>query len=259
MAMRVNGKTVVVAGAAGGMGRAVARLLLDEGASVVLVDRDEKPLEALEAELPAGRRASSVVCDLTDEDQVRDLAARLDIVDGLLNLQGIAPFAAIGDTTTAQWRAVLDANLSSVFLTCREIGGMMARRGMGSIVNVASTAGLFGVPQMAAYTAAKHGVVGLTRALAVELGEHGVRVNCICPGATLTPMLMTTPDSYRAARTRRVPLGRLADPADQAAVAMFLISDDSAYLSGAAIPVDGGISAVAPGTAEESIHTREER
>ena len=256
--MRVSGKTVVVAGAAGGMGRAVARLLLEEGATVVLVDQDQPVLEALAAELPAPDRTRAAVCDLTDEDQVGELAGGLGEVDGLLNLQGIASFAAIQDTTLAQWRAVLDANLTSAFLSCREFGRIMVARGTGSIVNVASTAGLFGVPRMTAYTAAKHGVVGLTRALAVELGEHGVRVNCICPGATLTPMLMTTPESYRTARTRRVPLGRLAEPSDQAAVALFLISDESAYVTGASIPVDGGISAVAPGTADTSIHTQEE-
>jgi A-factor type gamma-butyrolactone 1'-reductase (1S-forming) len=255
--MRISGKTVVVAGAAGGMGRAAAQLLLREGASVVLVDRDERALADLMTGLPGGSAARSVTCDLTDEDHVRYLATEVGSVDGLLNLQGIAPFATIGDTTLGEWRSVLDANLTSVFLTCREIGGAMAAQGRGSIVNVASTAGLFGVPQMAAYTAAKHAVVGLTRSLAIEYGEYGVRVNCLCPGATLTPMLMTTSEEYRSARARRVPLGRLAEPSDQAGVAVFLISDESAYLTGAAIPVDGGISAVAPGTADANIHTRE--
>jgi NAD(P)-dependent dehydrogenase (short-subunit alcohol dehydrogenase family) len=112
---------------------------------------------------------------------------------------------------------------------------------------------MFGVPAMAAYTAAKHGVVGLTRALAVEWARFGVRVNCICPGATLTPMLLATTEEFRASRSRRIPLGRLGEPADQARVALFLASPDAAYVTGAVVPVDGGIAAMAPGTAESAL------
>ena len=107
---------------------------------------------------------------------------------------------------------------------------------------------------MAAYTAAKHGVVGLTKALAIEWGHAGVRVNCVCPGATVTPMLMATSAEYRARRIERVPLGRLAEPLDQANVAVFLLSDAASYVTGAVVPVDGGIQALAPGTAAADIN-----
>lgn len=234
------------------MGISIASTLLGQGAEVVLADRDAAKLAAVAEELGSDS-ITVVACELSLEEDVRQLARAAGAVAGLVNAQGISTFARLEDTTIEAWQAVVDANLTSSFLTCREIGGAMAANGGGSIVNFASTAGLFGVPQMAAYTAAKHGVVGLTRALAVELGRRSVRVNCICPGATLTPMLLATAPEYRAARVRRVPLGRLGEPQDQADVVSFLLSDASRYITGASIPVDGGVSAVAPGTAEADI------
>lgn len=157
-------------------------------------------------------------------------------------------------TTREVWARQIAVNLSGTFNACQAFGSVMVERGSGAIVNVASTAGLFGVPGMAAYSAAKHGVVGLTRALAVEWGRAGVRVNCICPGATLTSMLRATSEDYRAERVRRVPLNRLGEPGEQVAVALFLASDAASYVTGAIVPVDGGVSAMAPGTAEGAIH-----
>jgi NAD(P)-dependent dehydrogenase (short-subunit alcohol dehydrogenase family) len=250
--MTLAGKRVVVAGGAGGMGAAIAASLLREGADLVLADRDSARLAAVAAGL-GGDRVTSVECDLTSEEDVRRLAQESGEVNGLVNVQGTAEFWSLELTTLESWRGVVEANLTSTFLTCREIGGAMASGNGGSIVNFASTAGFAGVPRMVAYTAAKHGVVGLTRALAVELGRRQVRVNCVCPGATLTPMLLATPDEYREARIRRVPLGRLAEPTDQAAVVAFLLSDASRYTTGTVIPVDGGVSALAPGTAEADI------
>jgi meso-butanediol dehydrogenase/(S,S)-butanediol dehydrogenase/diacetyl reductase len=234
------------------MGRAIARALLAQGAEVVLSDRDSQKLDAVKAEL-GGARVETACCDLASEDAVQALAAGLGSVHGLVNAQGISPFTGIEHTSLREWHDVIEANLTSVFLTCREFGRGMIARGEGSIVNFASTAGSFGVPEMAAYTASKHGVIGLTRVVALEFGRRGVRANCICPGATLTPMLLSTPEEYRAARIRRVPLGRLAEPEDQANATVFLLSDESAYITGACIPVDGGITALAPGTAERDI------
>ena len=250
--MPLKGKRIVVAGGGGGMGTAIGAVLLAEGADLVLADRDSNRLAEVAAQL-GSERVATVECDLTTEEDVRLLAAEAGLVHGLVNAQGTAEFSSLENTTLDRWRSIVDTNLTSTFLTCREIGAAMAREGGGSIVNFASTAGLSGVPRMAAYTAAKHGVVGLTRALAVELGRRNVRVNCVCPGATLTPMLLATPADYRAARVRRVPLGRLGDPGDQATVVAFLLSDAAAYITGASIPVDGGVSAVAPGTAEADI------
>ena len=250
--MPLKGKRIVVAGGGGGMGTAIGAVLLAEGADLVLADRDSDRLAEVAAQL-GSKRVATVECDLTTEEDVRLLAAEAGLVHGLVNAQGTAEFSSLENTTLDRWRSIVDTNLTSTFLTCREIGAAMAREGGGSIVNFASTAGLSGVPRMAAYTAAKHGVVGLTRALAVELGRRNVRVNCVCPGATLTPMLLATPADYRAARVRRVPLGRLGDPGDQATVVAFLLSDAAAYITGASIPVDGGVSAVAPGTAEADI------
>jgi NAD(P)-dependent dehydrogenase (short-subunit alcohol dehydrogenase family) len=255
--MRLSGKRVVVAGGGGGMGLAIASALLAEGAEVVLADRDGARLDAVAAELGESR-VETTRCDLTSEPEVRALAEGAGAVHGLVNAQGIAPFTSVADTSLQEWHDVIEVNLTSVFLTCRELGRGMAARGEGSIVNFASTAGSFGVPEMSAYTASKHGVIGLTRVLALEFGRRGVRANCICPGATLTPMLLATPEEYRAARVRRVPLGRLAEPDDQARVAVFLLSNESTYVTGACIPVDGGISALAPGTAERDIRGAEQ-
>jgi NAD(P)-dependent dehydrogenase (short-subunit alcohol dehydrogenase family) len=250
--VQLSGKRIVLAGGGGGMGGAIARVLVEQGATVVLADRDQDRLDAAVAELSSSA-VSTVRCDLTSEAEVRALAESAGEVDGLVNAQGISPFVGFRELTLDLWRDVIDVNLTSVFLTCRELGGAMAARGRGSIVNISSTAGIAGVPEMTAYTASKHGVIGLTRALSLELGRSGVRANCICPGATLTPMLLSTPEEYREARIKRVPLRRLADAVDQANVVAFLLSDASAYITGAAIPVDGGVSALAPGTAERDL------
>jgi NAD(P)-dependent dehydrogenase (short-subunit alcohol dehydrogenase family) len=234
------------------MGAAIARRFASVGMNVVLADRAAAPIEAACTEL--GERALAITADVTNEADVARLSERAlswrKRVDVLVTCAGISFFGRAEQTTLRDWRSQLDVNLTGTFLACREIGRTMLESGRGSIVTFGSTAGSYGVPEMAAYTASKHGVVGLTRALAVEWGRRGVRVNCICPGATLTPMLLATSDEYRAERVRRVPLGRLAEPDEQAAIAVFLASDASSNLTGCVIASDGGISALAPGTGE---------
>ena len=136
---------------------------------------------------------------------------------------------------------MIDVNLTGTFLTCLAFGRQMVERRSGKIVNFGSTASLSGVPGMVHYTAAKHGVLGLTRALAVEWGKYNVYVNCICPGATTTPLMLgCTNQKWRSARQRRIPLGRLGSPEDQARVALFLASEMSSFVTGHNVPVDGG-------------------
>jgi 3-oxoacyl-[acyl-carrier protein] reductase len=239
------------------MGAAAVTLALEQGLRVLALDRDEAALEALAARLNNPEAIALRYCDITSASDVRAASewavSALGSVDGLLNFAGVSDFAAMVDTTDDIWAHQVDVNLSGTFHACRAFGAEMVRRGRGSIVNVASTAGQFGVPGMAAYTAVKHGVVGLTRALAVEWGPAGVRVNCICPGATMSPMLMSATQEFRESRIRRIPLGRFGEPGDQAAVALFLASDRAAYVTGAIIPVDGGVAAMAPGTSEAAL------
>ncbi len=149
---------------------------------------------------------------------------------------------------------MIDINLTGMFYCCREVGKEMIKRRQGKIINISSSAGLAGVPYMSHYVASKHGVVGLTKALAVEWGKYNVNVNCICPGATMTPMLLnaTTP-KYREERIQRIPLHRLAEPDDQAKAALFLASPESDYLTGIVVCTDGGLSALAPSTSESAL------
>jgi NAD(P)-dependent dehydrogenase (short-subunit alcohol dehydrogenase family) len=248
---------LAITGAGSGMGAAAVELGLAEDSRILALDRDSAALAALADRL--GRPSALAIreCDITSSAEVTAAAvwaeAELGPVRGLLNFAGVSDFAPMVETSDEIWSRQVGVNLSGTFHACRAFGSGMVRRGRGAIVNVASTAGQSGVPGMAAYTAVKHGVVGLTRALAVEWGPAGVRVNCICPGATLSPMLLSTSPEYRKARVRRIPLGRFGEPADQAAVALFLVSARAGYVTGAVIPVDGGVAAMAPGTSEAAL------
>lgn len=248
---------LVVTGAGSGMGAAAVGAGLDRYQVVVAIDRDDAALNRLE---PPEADAGVLVpmrCDVTSSVAVAETAQAIlaghGSVDAVLNFAGVSDFGPAVDAPLDVWDREVAVNLTGTFLVCQAFGRAMIARGSGAIVNVASTAGTFGVPGMAAYTAAKHGVVGLTRALAVEWARFGVRVNCICPGATLTPMLLATTEEFRASRSRRIPLGRFGEPSEQAEVALFLASPAAGYMTGAVIAVDGGVGAMAPGTAESAL------
>jgi NAD(P)-dependent dehydrogenase (short-subunit alcohol dehydrogenase family) len=248
---------LVVTGAGSGMGAAAVQAGTARYRTVVAIDRDDDALRRLVR--PDGHAGALVTapCDVTSSAAVKETARSIladhGPVDAVLNFAGVSDFGPAVDASSAVWDREVAVNLTGTFLVCQAFGRAMIERGSGAIVNVASTAGTFGVPGMAAYTAAKHGVVGLTKALAVEWGPYGVRVNCICPGATLTPMLLATTEEFRASRSRRIPLGRFGEPSEQAEVALFLASPAAAYVTGAAIAVDGGVAAMAPGTSESAL------
>ena len=245
-AMRV----AVVTGAARGIGRRVAEVLAERGFAVVLTDL-RPATETLAALRRQGRDVLDVPGDVAVEADVTALAQRakerFGRVDVLVNNAGIALIHPAEDTSIEQWRRVLDVNLTGPFLLCRAFGRMMLEAGAGSIVNVASIAGLRGIADRAAYNASKHGLVGLTRTLAAEWGGRGVRVNAVCPGWVKTEM----DAADQAAGTYddgdivgQVPIGRFASPDDVAAAIAFLADPaSSGYINGVTLPVDGGWTA----------------
>jgi NAD(P)-dependent dehydrogenase (short-subunit alcohol dehydrogenase family) len=240
-------KTVLISGAAQGLGLTAAALLSQREYRVILVD-----IQSVEAQVltlrNSGREAHGISGDLSSEAFVEELAQRIGreygALDGLVNNAGISLIVPAEQTSAAQWQRVMAINLFAPFLLCRYLGAQMLKRGSGSIVNVASIAGLAGVSHRSAYNASKHGLVGLTKTLAAEWGGRGVRVNAVCPGWIKTEM--DTADQGAGAYTDtdivdRVPLARFANPVDVAeAIAFLLDANRSAFINGISLPVDGG-------------------
>ena len=240
-------KTALVTGAAQGVGFAAAALLGRLGYDVVL--SDVKPLEGQVRQLQeAGTRAVGVAGDVASESFVRELAERVardhGALDALVNNAGISLIAPAESTSAEQWQQVMNVNLFGPFLLCKYLGAQMLSRGRGSIVNVASVAGLSGIAHRSAYNASKHGLIGLTRTLAAEWGGRGVRVNAVCPGWIKTEMDVADQGggAYSDADiVNRVPMARFASPGDVAqAIALLLDAERSAFINGVALPVDGG-------------------
>lgn len=246
--MRFQGKVAIVTGGASGIGAAFARRVYEEGGSVMIADLDTEKGEALAAEL--GDRASFQVVDVADADALVALAqATVDQfggIDILYNNAGIGNYGLTPDMPVEQWRRCLAVNLDAVFYGCRAVIPHMRARGGGAIVNTASASGLAADYGFTAYNAAKAGVINYTRCLAIDHARDGIRANSVCPGPVDTPILTSGVDAIPGLRTEWeaiVPSGRFARPEEIAAVAAFLASDDSSGVSGAAIPVDGGLTA----------------
>lgn len=236
----VTGRTAVVTGAASGIGRATAELLAEDGARVAALDRSEPAP-------PAGGGAWSV--DVTDPDAVAAALAEirdgLGAVDILVNNAGVSLPAAIdGEGFEESWALTLAVNLTAQAQLARACVADLRRNGDGRIVNVASSEALGATPFISAYTASKHGVVGLTRGLAVELGRSGVTVNAVCPGPIRTGMTALIPDEAKATfARRRVPVGRYGEPAEVAHAIWSLALPGASFVNGSVLSVDGGMTA----------------
>ena len=234
----LTGRTALVTGGARGLGAAYVRALHTAGAAVVVADLLDDEGAALVEEL--GPRTSFVHLDVTDEQgwdaAVAAAVERYGGLDVLVNNAGIANAAPIEHYSTAKWHAVIAVNLTGTFFGCRAVVPAMAAAGGGSIVNISSVEGLRGSPGLHGYTAAKFGVRGLTKSLAVELGPRGIRVNSVHPGLILTDMT-TRIDPQRI----DIPLGRAGTPDDVAGTIVFLASDASRFTTGAEFVVDGGM------------------
>jgi NAD(P)-dependent dehydrogenase (short-subunit alcohol dehydrogenase family) len=252
---RLAAKVALVTGGSRGIGEATVRLFAAEGASVVFCGRDQDAGEALERDLvQGGAPVAFVACDVTYERDVERLVeatvgrfGRLDIV---MNNAGITATGTIETTSLETWRRLMDGNLASMFLVCKHTIPVLRASGGGSIINLGSTYGVVGAAGSGAYAVTKAAAINLSRTLALELAQDNIRVNALCPGATATPMNLewaaSTGDSEGAlgALIARHPIGRLSTPDEQARAALFLASDDSSFMTGHAMLVDGGYTAI---------------
>jgi NAD(P)-dependent dehydrogenase (short-subunit alcohol dehydrogenase family) len=251
---RLAGRVAIVTGAASGIGRAAAERFATEGAAVLLADLTAEAGEAAAAAIRGrGLRAQFVRTDVSDETQVRAMIeaalTHFGQLDILFNNAGIGRFVPFEQLEAAEWDRILAVDLRSVYLACRAALPHLKRSAHGVILNTSSQSGLQGQAMNQAYCSAKAGVILITRSLARELAPLGIRVNCICPGGTDTPILrhfvppdVSTPGQITNLAARS-PAGRLARPEEVAAAALFLVSDDASFVSGVALPVDGGATA----------------
>jgi NAD(P)-dependent dehydrogenase (short-subunit alcohol dehydrogenase family) len=244
--MLLAGRTAVVTGGSSGIGREVALLFAREGASVALLDVAVEAGEALAAEL--GDRGSFVRCDVSSRDDVDRAFAELAPPDVLVNCAGIREIVGPLELEADDWARVIGVNLSGTFYCSQAAARLMAGRGGGSIVNIASGAGLVAAPNRPAYTTSKTGVIGLTRSFAADLGRHRIRVNAVCPGLIRTPLTEQyfADEEWAASLDESLPLGGPGLPEHVAQAVLFLASPMSAYVTGIALPVDGGFLATRP-------------
>lgn len=245
----VAGKVALVTGAASGMGRATAILFADEGAAVAAVDVNREPVETVAAEIrAAGGNARAWACDVADraavEQLIAEVVAQFGGLDILINNAGIAaavPFEA--DNFDEVWARTLAVDLTAMTYTIRAALPHLRRSESPRIVNIASTEGLGATPGHSAYTAAKHGVVGLTRSLALEFGKEGITVNCICPGPIRTAMTEAIPEEAKERYARqRTALRRYGLPEEVAHLTLSLAMPAASFVTGVALPVDGGLT-----------------
>ncbi|MEU0878574.1 glucose 1-dehydrogenase [Lentzea sp. NPDC005914] len=243
--MRLDGKIALITGAARGQGAAAARRFVAEGARVMITDVLDDQGKELAAELGA----EYCHLDVSDEDGWSEAVAYTVETFGditvLVNNAGILHFSALADTTLADYQRVIGINQVGTFLGMRAVVASMKQAGGGSIVNVSSVEGLAGMPYLVAYTASKFAIRGMTKVAAMELGQHGIRVNSVHPGAIDTPMVseaLGRPIDVSPIG-KKLALRRIGQPEDVANVVLFLASDDSAYCTGGEFAVDGGATA----------------
>jgi 2-dehydro-3-deoxy-D-gluconate 5-dehydrogenase len=238
----LHGRTALVTGSRGGIGRAIAVALAQAGADVVLHGRTDDLDEVEEEVRKAGREATRWILDLSDTAAIPDAVASLPEVDILVNNAGIIRRAPAAEHSFGDWRSVLDVNLDAVFLLSRALGSRMLARRRGKIISVASMLSFQGGVQVPGYTAAKHGLAGLTKALACEWAPMGVQVNAVAPGYITTDNTAALrADASREAEIRsRIPAGRWGRPDDIAGAVVFLASPAADYVNGHVLAVDGG-------------------
>ena len=243
--MRFTDKVVLVTGAASGMGVYEAKAFAKEGAKVVVADVNAEGAKATAKEIAAdGGEAIGIGVDLTNAEQLQsmvdDVLAHFGRIDVLVNNAGVFDkYATLLDTSDELWDLIYNINIKAVFRLTKLVLPQMIERGHGSIVNIASVAGLIANKGGAAYTSSKHAVIGLTKHLSSTYAKDGIKVNAICPGTIVTPLIK---DVIANIPKDNVPMHRFGEPEEVAALALFLASDEPAFMSGAIVPIDGGFT-----------------
>lgn len=241
----LKGKRAIVTGAARGIGFAIAERLLQSGATVTLWDIELPSLEKAQADLKSAGNVFSVEVDVTQENSIKrgvELTyEHMGDVEILINNAGITGGnATVWDMGITEWQKVLDIDLTGVFLCCRALAPRMMSKGYGRIVNIASIAGKEGNPNAAHYSAAKAGVISLTKSLGKEMVETGVLCNCVTPAVIETPMLDQMTDEHKNYMVSKIPLNRMGKPEEVAALVAWLASEDCSFSTGAVFDISGG-------------------
>ena len=251
---RLSGKIAFITGGGTGIGRACALAFAAEGAQVAVAGRRKEPLAAIAREIEAlGGKAMAVICDIVDRGAVETAIARVATHFGMLNVvvnnAGAVAVGTAEETSDEDWSRVQATNLTGTFNVSRSALPHFRKSGGGSIVNIGSYLGIVGRQRRAAYCAAKAGVAGLTRAMALDHAHENIRVNCVCPAIVETEMALLSlskapdPEAARKQRIAELPLGRFGKPEDIALMALYLASDESSWVTGAVFPIDGGQTA----------------
>jgi 3-oxoacyl-[acyl-carrier protein] reductase len=244
--MRLKNKVVIITGAGAGIGKETALLFSKEGAKVVVADIDEKTGKETVAEINKTGDSLFFKLDVTNREQIRQMVEETlrtyRRIDVLINNAGIVQDALIRKMTEKQWDRVIDINLKGVFNCIQGVVNVMIDQGKGVILNASSVVGLYGNFGQTNYAASKAGVIGMTKALAKELGRKGIRVNAVAPGYTMTRMMANVPEKVIEKMKEKSPLQRLAEPIDIAYAYLYLASDEAEYVTGSVLSVDGGLT-----------------
>jgi NAD(P)-dependent dehydrogenase (short-subunit alcohol dehydrogenase family) len=245
---RLDGRVALVTGGNRGLGRAIAEAFAEAGASVAVTSRNLQRAETAAAEIAkaTGRKCLGLALDVRSDDQVKATVARtiadLGGIHILVNNAGLNIRETITEVKDESWEEVIDTNLAGAMRCSRAVAGHMVEQRWGRIINIASMLSFIGIAQRASYASSKAGMLGLTRAMALDLAPHGVTVNALCPGVFKTEInrpILNDPD-YLKEFLKQIPLGRMGDPAELKGAAVFLASEAGAYITGAALLVDGG-------------------
>ena len=243
----LNNKVAIVTGGASGIGESICLEFAAQGAIVAVADIDGKRAESLAKKIEElGTRAIALEVDVCDHNQVSKAATKtienLGTIDILVNCAGWNNMKPVYEYTVEEWEKIRSINLDAPWHFCQAVIPEMMKKKSGKIVNIGSGSSLRAIPNAAAYAAAKHGLAGLTKALAVDLGPYNINVNCICPASVNTPLLQnSTTLAFQQAMANRLPLGRIGEVCDIAKATLFLASQDSSWITGVILPVDGGL------------------
>jgi len=244
MASRFKNRVALVTGAAMGIGREIALQFANEGASLVLFDLSEKVHDVVDEAKKLGVEALGVIGDVSRRVDVEKLvleAVRVfGKIDILVNNAGIYPFKPFLEMSEDDWDRVINVNLKGTFLVTRQVAPLMVKQNYGRIINISSIAGLVGFPALTHYCASKAGIIGFTRALALELAPFNITVNAIAPGPIETPGARAATPQGLEQIVKAIPVGRIGKPADVASVVLFLASEEASFITGSIIVVDGG-------------------